>query len=116
MARKKAREEVAQSQQPRVETSNRGKSKEVESTSPLTDCENSPCNNQAVDTVIGEAVPKAEVAEEAQPKKEEHKPLHVLAADRLNQLIDEANELGVTDIVQILNSDKYSQFYMVYRA
>lgn len=50
------------------------------------------------------------------PEPKEEKPkLHVLADDRLNSLINTANELGITDVVQIINSEKYGQFYLVYR-
>lgn len=50
------------------------------------------------------------------PESKEEKPkLHVLADDRLNSLINRANELGITDVVQIINSEKYGQFYLVYR-
>ena len=50
------------------------------------------------------------------PEPKEEKPkLHVLADDRLNSLINRANELGITDVVQIINSEKYGQFYLVYR-
>lgn len=49
-------------------------------------------------------------------KSEENKPkLKVLADDRLNSLINRANELGITDVVQIINSDKFGQFYLVYK-
>lgn len=53
---------------------------------------------------------------EQELEREEQKPkLHVLADDRLNSLINRANELGITDVIQILNSDKFGQFYLVYR-
>ena len=53
---------------------------------------------------------------EQEPEREEQKSkLHVLADDRLNSLINRANELGITDVIQILNSDKFGQFYLVYR-
>ena len=49
-------------------------------------------------------------------KSEENKSkLKVLADDRLNSLINRANELGVTNVVQIINSDKFGQFYLVYK-
>ena len=52
----------------------------------------------------------------ADPEPKEKKPkLRVLADDRLNSLINRANELGITDVIQILNSDKFGQFYLVYR-
>ena len=51
------------------------------------------------------------------PEPETEKPkLHLLADDRLNSLINTANEMGITDVVQILNSEKYGQFYLVYRS
>ena len=51
------------------------------------------------------------------PEPEPEKPkLHLLADDRLNSLINRANEMGITDVVQILNSEKYGQFYLVYRS
>ena len=54
--------------------------------------------------------------QEADPEPKEKKPkLRVLADDRLNSLINRANELGITDVIQILNSDKFGQFYLVYR-
>ena len=52
----------------------------------------------------------------ADPEPKEEKPkLRVLADDRLNSLINRANELGIIDVVQILNSDKYGQFYLIYK-
>ena len=57
-----------------------------------------------------------EETSEQEPEREEQKPkLHVLADDRLNSLINRANELGITDVIQILNSDKFGQFYLVYK-
>lgn len=52
-----------------------------------------------------------------EPEPEPEKPkLRILADDRLNSLINTANEMGITDVVQILNSEKYGQFYLVYRS
>ena len=54
--------------------------------------------------------------ETSEQEPENIKPkLHVLADDRLNSLINRANELGITDVIQILNSDKFGQFYLVYK-
>ena len=62
-----------------------------------------------------EEIPNSE-EQVVDPEPKEEKPkLHVLADDRLNSLINTANELGITDVVQIINSEKYGQFYLVYR-
>jgi 16S rRNA U1498 N3-methylase RsmE len=59
-------------------------------------------------------------APEKQPEQEQPVEgtvkLHILSDDRLNSLITKANELGITDVIQIISSDKYGQFYMIYRA
>lgn len=114
MASKKAGEEVTKKLQPKVETSNKEEKKEIDSVS------TEPESPSKKDDEIASAIVK--VSEDASTKVPEEKhevqkpELHVIASDRLNKLISEANELGITDIVQILNSDKYGQFYMVYRA
>lgn len=112
MASKKAREEVTKKLQPKVETSNKEEKKGIDSVS------TEPESPSKKDDEVAQAVVNvSEYAEVSEEKHEVQKPeLHVIASDRLNKLISEANELGITDIVQILNSDKYGQFYMVYRA
>ena len=62
-----------------------------------------------------EEIPNSEEQVVDPEPKEERPKLHVLADDRLNSLINTANELGITDVVQIINSEKYGQFYLVYR-
>lgn len=62
-----------------------------------------------------EEIPDSEEQVVDSEPKEEKPKLHVLADDRLNSLINTANELGITDVVQIINSEKYGQFYLVYR-
>ena len=62
-----------------------------------------------------EEIPNSEEQVVDSEPKEEKPKLHVLADDRLNSLINTANELGITDVVQIINSEKYGQFYLVYR-
>ena len=74
----------------------------------LEDYENSELNKQAVESLEQELTETPE-SEVETPK------LRVLADDRLNSLINRANELGITDVVQILNSDKFGQFYLVYK-
>ena len=97
MASKKAKEEVAQSRQLNEVASNKEENKGGELSPPVRpEAKSDLCE---LETVV-----------------EKPKLLHVLAADRLNQLLEEANDLGVTDVVQILNSDSTGQFYMVYRA
>lgn len=114
MASKKAREEVTKKLQPKVEASNKEEKKEIDSVS--TEPESPSKKNDEVAQAIVKASEDAD-AKVSEEKHEVQKPeLHVIASDRLNKLISEANELGITDIVQILNSDKYGQFYMVYRA
>lgn len=56
----------------------------------------------------------AEQIADLEPKEEKPK-LRILADDRLNSLINTANEMGITDVVQIINSDKFGQFYLVYK-
>ena len=122
MADKKAKEEVTQSPKQEAEVSN------IEETDKATigfmrieDDLEPPTDGvgSSASTIKEEELSQSEVTkisdQEEQPK-EEHKPkLHVLAADRLNSLVNEANELGITDIVQFLNSDRTGQFYLVYR-
>jgi hypothetical protein len=123
MANKKStKKEVTKKSQPKAEASNREESKVINPEVSMEDYEKSELNAKAVDAVVESLAKEAEAQEEItkveeQPVQEEpKKKLKVLAADRLNQLIDEANELGITDVVQILNSDKYGQLYLVYRA
>jgi hypothetical protein len=114
MASKKAREEVTKKLQPTVATSNKEGNKEIDSVSTEPESPSKKDDEVAQTVVKTSEDAGTKVSEE---KHEVQKPeLHVIASDRLNKLISEANELGITDIVQILNSDKYGQFYMVYRA
>jgi hypothetical protein len=111
MAKKKAKGEVIQ--QP--DTSNREENKvEIPVSVSALEVDNSK-NSEEKHTI--EDIKGIWQAEETVGKtmREESKKLKLLAADRLNSLINEANELGITNVVQILNSDKYGQFYMVYR-
>ena len=111
MAKKKVKGEVIQ--QP--DTSNREENKvEIPVSVPALEVDNSK-NSEEKHTI--EDFKDVEHVEEMVDEimREESKKLKLLAADRLNSLINEANELGITDVVQILNSDKYGQFYMVYR-
>ena len=62
-----------------------------------------------------EEIPDSEEQVVDSEPKEKKSKLHVLADDRLNSLINTANELGITDVIQIINSEKYGQFYLVYR-
>lgn len=121
MANKKAKEEVAQSQQPEVDTSNRGEGEGTNLTSSSVQIEGNGNvviqeSNSTENLSQDELTKKSDQEEQPEPNEEKPKSLHLLAADRLNQLIDEANELGITDVVQILNSDRTGQFYMVYKA
>lgn len=77
----------------------------------MEDYENSELNKKAVETLIED---NPELQEE-QPQEEQPKKLHIIADDRLNSLINTANEMGITDVVQIINSDRLSQFYLIYR-
>lgn len=131
MADKKAKEEVTQSPKQEAEVSNieeTNSTKVASNRAPSFDeAQGTPINSEGkgakdfVKEKSTEELSQAEVTktsdqEEKQPEQEEQKPkLHVLAADRLNSLVNEANELGITDIVQFLNSDRTGQFYLVYR-
>jgi hypothetical protein len=124
--RNKAKEEVTEVSKPEKVVSNKEeneggndavmqeneKSPEVSSAQ---DYENNESNEQAVK--IEEQV---NTAPEKQPEQEQPVEgtvkLHILSDDRLNSLITKANELGITDVIQIISSDKYGQFYMIYRA
>ena len=130
MADKKAKEEVTQSPKQEAEVSNIGETNSTKAASnrepSFDEAQGTPVNSKgkgAKDFIkedsmekLGQSeVTKISDQEEEQPEGE-HKPkLHVLAADRLNSLVNEANELGITDIVQFLNSDRTGQFYLVYR-
>lgn len=114
MAKKKAKEEIAKTSQPEVVTSNRVEKKGggVElSINKIPGYEHVVIHesNIPLDNTNKES-------KEPEPNEEKPKKLRVLASDRLNSLIQEANELGITDVVQVLNSDKYGQFYLIYRA
>jgi hypothetical protein len=111
MAKKKAKEEMIQ--QP--DTSSREENKvKIPVSAPTLEGDESKNSEKTLtiedfkDTMQVEKMADKTISEES-------KKLKLLAADRLNSLINEANELGITDVVQILNSDKYGQFYMVYR-
>ena len=111
MAKKKAKGEVIQ--QP--DTSNREENKVGNSVSVSASGMNNSKNSEEKPTFEDlEGVWRAKETVDGIMRKESKK-LKLLAADRLNSLINEANELGITDVVQILNSDKYGQFYMMYR-
>ena len=126
-SRKKSKKEVTKELQPEVVTSNKEEKKKEEIIVPtLEDFENSKSLTEATMNAILAQSPSAEGIREkvvetlmntdAPEPKEEEKPkkLHVLADDRLNSLINRANELGITNVVEVLNSDKFGQFYMVY--
>jgi hypothetical protein len=124
--RNKAKEEVIEVSKPEKVVSNKEenegendaviqeneKSPEVSSAQ---DYENNESNEQAVKTEE-----QVNTAPEKQPEQEQPVEgtvkLHILSDDRLNSLITKANELGITDVIQIISSDKYGQFYMIYRA
>ena len=124
--RNKAKEEVTEVSKPEKVVSNKEenegkndavmqeneKSPEVSSAQ---DYENNKSNEQAVKTEE-----QVNTAPEKQPEQEQPVEgtvkLHILSDDRLNSLITKANELGITDVIQIISSDKYGQFYMIYRA
>ena len=124
--RNKAKEEVTEVSKPEKVVSNKEeneggndavmqeneKSPEVSSAQ---DYENNESNEQAVKTEE-----QVNTAPEKQPEQEQPVEgtvkLHILSDDRLNSLISKANELGITDVIQIISSDKYGQFYMIYRA
>lgn len=120
MVKKKAKEEVTKNPKPEAVASNRVENKEENLSSVSTDSEENPIIPPSTEGLAGSDFDKDKeliTTPEEQPEQEEQKPkLHVLAADRLNALIDDANELGITDVVQIISSDKYGQCYMVYRA
>lgn len=124
--RNKAKEEVTEVSKPEKVISNKEeneggndvvmqeneKSPEVSSAQ---DYENNESNEQAVKT-------EEQVNDTPEKQPEQEQPvegtvkLHILSDDRLNSLITKANELGITDVIQIISSDKYGQFYMIYRA
>jgi hypothetical protein len=120
MVKKKAKEEVTKNPKTEAVASNRVENKEENLSSVSTDSEENPIIPPSTEGLAGSDFDKDKeliTTPEEQPEQEEQKPkLHILAADRLNALIDDANELGITDVVQIINSDKYGQCYMVYRA
>lgn len=126
-SRKKSKKEVTKELQPEVVTSNKEEKKEVQNTVlTLEDFEKSKLLTEAtMNALLAQSSPTEELRKKVvetlmdtdapEPREEEKsKKLHVLADDRLNSLINKANELGITDVVQILNSDKFGQFYMVY--
>lgn len=130
--RKKAKEEVKSPINSTEVISNKGENKEENAlggpqtppydSNPIVDMtgkkvptmenyKNSELNKKAVETLIED---NPELQEE-QPQEEQPKKLHIIADDRLNSLINTANEMGITDVVQIINSDRLSQFYLIYR-
>ena len=118
--RKKAKEEVKSPINSTEVTSNKGENKE-HAQSPkvpiMEDYENSELNKKAVEALIEDnpELQPEKKDEEEQPQEEQPKTLHIIADDRLNSLINTANEMGITDVVQIINSDRLSQFYLIYR-
>ena len=120
MVKKKAKEEVTKNPKPEAVASNRVENKEEKLSSVSTDSEENPIIPPSTEGLAGSDFDKDKeliTTPEEQPEREEQKPkLRILAADRLNALIDDANELGITDVVQIISSDKYGQCYMVYKA
>ncbi len=135
--RKKVKEETTSKSKPANVTSNIEENKEENSqvkVPTMEDYENSEKNSEAVEKAKEEIQTLEEILEKVtqpsesqeetsdngktteNPEPENIKPkLHVLADDRLNSLINRANELGITDVIQILNSDKFGQFYLVYK-
>lgn len=113
--RKKAKEEVKSPINSTEVTSNKGENKE-HAQSPkvptMEDYENSELNKKAVETLIED---NPELQPEKKDEGEQPKKLRIIADDRLNSLINTANEMGITDVVQIINSDRLSQFYLIYR-
>ena len=120
MVKKKAKEEVTKNPKPGAVASNRVENKEENLSSVSIGSDKKPIIPPSTEGLAGSDFDKDKeliATPEEQPKQEEQKPkLHILAADRLNALIDDANELGITDVVQIISSDKYGQCYMVYKA
>jgi hypothetical protein len=120
MVKKKAKEEVTKNPKPEAVASNRVENKEENLSSVSTDSEENPIIPPSTEGLAGSDFDKDKelitTSEEQSEQKEQKPKLHILAADRLNALIDDANELGITDVVQIISSDKYGQCYMVYRA
>lgn len=118
--RKKAKEEVKSPINSTEITSNKGENKE-HAQSPkvptMEDYENSELNKKAVEALIEDnpELQPEKKDEEEQPQEEQPKKLRIIADDRLNSLINTANEMGITDVVQIINSDRLSQFYLIYR-
>lgn len=136
--RKKAKEEVKSPINSTEVISNKGENKEEnvlggpqtpsynpnpivdmteENVPTMEDYENSELNKKAVETLIEDnpELQPEKKAEEEQPQEEQPKKLRIIADDRLNSLINTANEMGITDVVQIINSDRLSQFYLIYR-
>ena len=124
--RNKAKEEVTEVSKPEKVVSNKEENeggndavmqenKKSTEVSSAQDYENNESNEQAVKTEE-----QVNTAPEKQPEQEQPVEgtvkLHILSDDRLNSLITKANELGITDVIQIISSDKYGQFYMIYRA
>ena len=118
--RKKAKEEVKSPINSTEVTSNKGENKEHAQSSKvptMEDYENSELNKKAVEALIEDnpELQPEKKDEEEQPQEEQPKKLRIIADDRLNSLINTANEMGITDVVQIINSDRLSQFYLIYK-
>lgn len=118
--RKKAKEEVKSPINSTEVTSNKGENKghaQSPKVPTMEDYENSELNKKAVETLIEDnpELQPEKKDEEEQPQEEQPKKLRIIADDRLNSLINTANEMGITDVVQIINSDRLSQFYLIYR-
>lgn len=124
--RNKAKEEVTEVSKPEKVVSNKEENEggndavmqENEKSPKISsaqDYENNESNEQAVKTEEQVNTTPEKQPEQEQPVEETVK-LHILSDDRLNSLITKANELGITDVIQIISSDKYGQFYMIYRA
>ena len=120
--RNKAKEEVTEVSKPKKVVSNKEENEggngavmqeneKSPKVSSVQDYENNELNEQVAETSV---LPEKQ-CEQEQPVERTVK-LHILSDDRLNSLITKANELGITDVIQIISSDKYGQFYMIYRA
>ena len=120
--RNKAKEEVTKVSKPEEVVSNKEENKgengavtqeneKSPKVSSVQDYENNELNEQVAETSV---LPEKQ-CEQEQPVERTVK-LHILSDDRLNSLINKANEFGITDVIQIISSDKYGQFYMIYRA
>lgn len=101
---KKAKEEVKSPINSTEVTSNKGENKE----------ESVQVESPAIEDLT-QKTGESQEQENQGEDKEQPKKLRIIADDRLNSLINTANEMGITDVVQIINSDRLSQFYLIYR-